>query len=210
MSYLDKKLETYIVNLTVNNMVKLEFTKIRDVKSPNRANDGDAGLDFYIPKLTMDEILEVGEKPNTNSPGVNRQMYIRGNLRFSGICTDKLCVIVNPGGRILIPSGIKVLINPKESMLMAANKSGVATKDGLTFTAEVVDSPYTGEMHIGIQNATNDSVYIPLNEYKKIMQFVHVPIILSDPVEITNEEYDEKAKDWGTRGDKGFGAHDNK
>lgn len=34
---------------------------------------------------------------------------------------------------------------------MAANKSGVATKDGLTFTAEIVDSPYTGEMHIGIQ-----------------------------------------------------------
>ncbi len=43
-------------------MVQLEFTKIRDVKSPNRANDGDAGLDFYIPKLYMDDILKVGEK----------------------------------------------------------------------------------------------------------------------------------------------------
>lgn len=42
-------------------MVQLEFTKIRDVKSPNRANDGDAGLDFYIPKLYMDDILKVGE-----------------------------------------------------------------------------------------------------------------------------------------------------
>ena len=42
------------------------------------------------------------------------------------------------------------------------------------------------------------------------MQFIHVPIILSNPVEITNEEYDEKAKSWGPRGDKGFGAHDNK
>ena len=40
-------------------MVQLEFTKIRDVKSPNRANDGDAGLDFYIPKLYMDDILKV-------------------------------------------------------------------------------------------------------------------------------------------------------
>ena len=191
-------------------MVQLEFTKIREVKSPNRANDGDAGLDFYIPKLTVEDILKVGEKHDKDFTGINRKMYGRGNLKFSGIETEGLCVVVNPGGRILIPSGIKVLINPKESMLMAANKSGVATKDGLTFTAEIVDSPYTGEMHIGIQNASNEPVYIPLREDKKIMQFVHVPIILSTPVEITNEEYEEKAKNWGTRGDKGFGAHDNK
>lgn len=191
-------------------MVQLEFTKIRDVKSPNRANDGDAGLDFYIPKLTVEDILKVGEKHDKDFTGINRKMYGRGNLKFMGIETEGLCVVVNLGGRILIPSGIKVLINPKESMLMAANKSGVATKDGLTFTAEIVDSPYTGEMHIGIQNASNEPVYIPLREDKKIMQFVHVPIILSTPVEITNEEYEEKAKNWGTRGDKGFGAHDNK
>ena len=95
-------------------------------------------------------------------------------------------------------------------MLMAANKSGVATKYGLTYTAEIVDSPYTGELHIGIQNASTEPVYVPLWEDKKIMQFVHVPIILSTPTEITNEEYEEKAKNWGTRGDKGFGAHDNK
>lgn len=191
-------------------MVQLEFTKIREVKSPNRANDGDAGLDFYIPKLTVDDILKVGEKHEKDFTGINRKMLGMGNIKFKGIGTTGLCVAVNPGGRILIPSGIKVLINPKESMLMAANKSGVATKDGLTFTAEIVDSPYTGEMHIGIQNSSNESVYIPLKEDKKIMQFVHVPIILSTPIEITNEEYEEKAKNWGTRGDKGFGAHDNK
>lgn len=191
-------------------MVQLEFTKIREVKSPNRANDGDAGLDFYIPKLMVEDILKVGEKHDKDFTGINRKMYGRGNLKFNDIETEGLCVVVNPGGRILIPSGIKVLINPKESMLMAANKSGVATKDGLTFTAEIVDSPYTGEMHIGIQNASNEPVYIPLREDKKIMQFVHVPIILSTPVEITNKEYEEKAKNWGTRGDKGFGAHDNK
>lgn len=191
-------------------MVQLEFTKIRDVKSPNRANDGDAGLDFYIPKLYMDDILKVGEKHERDFTGINRRMFSNGSLKFRSIETNGICVEISPGGRVLIPSGIKVLINPKESMLMAANKSGVATKDGLTFTAEIVDSPYTGEIHIGIQNASNEPVYIPLWEDKKIMQFVHVPIILSTPKEITNEEYEEKAKNWGTRGDKGFGAHDNK
>ena len=43
-------------------MVQLEFTKIREVKSPNRANDGDAGLDFYIPQLSDQDIIKVGEK----------------------------------------------------------------------------------------------------------------------------------------------------
>ena len=42
-------------------MVQLEFTKIREVKSPNRANDGDAGLGFYIPQLSDQDILKVGE-----------------------------------------------------------------------------------------------------------------------------------------------------
>lgn len=191
-------------------MVQLEFTKIREVKSPNRANDGDAGLDFYIPKLTADDLLKVGEKHEKDFTGINRKMFGIGNIKFKGIDNSRLCVVINPGGRILIPSGIKVLINPKESMLMAANKSGVATKYGLTYTAEIVDSPYTGELHIGIQNASTEPVYVPLREDKKIMQFVHVPIILSTPTEITNEEYEEKAKNWGTRGDKGFGAHDNK
>lgn len=137
-------------------------------------------------------------------------MLGKGYIKLNGLGTDDVHVVIKPGGRLLIPSGIKVLINPKESMLMAANKSGIATKEGLSFTAEIVDSPYTGEMHIGIQNASNEPVYIPLWEDKKIMQFVHVPIILSTPKEITNEEYEEKAKNWGTRGDKGFGAHDNK
>lgn len=191
-------------------MVQLEFTKIREVKSPNRANEGDAGLDFYIPKLTTDDLLKVGEKHDKDFTGINRKMLDLGNIKFKGIDNPGLCVEISPGGRVLIPSGIKVLINPKESMLMAANKSGVATKDGLTFTAEIVDSPYTGELHIGIQNASTEPVYVPLREDKKIMQFVHVPIILSTPKEITNEEYEEKAKNWGTRGDKGFGAHDNK
>ena len=59
-------------------------------------------------------------------------------------------------------------------------------------------------------NNSPEEVWIPLQQDKKIMQFIHVPILLSNPIEIPNEEYEEKAKDWGTRGDKGFGAHDNK
>ena len=155
-------------------MIQLEFTKIREVKSPNRANEGDAGLDFYIPKLSEKDILRVGEKDLRDMVGINRKMYSKGYIKFNGMGTDDLYVIIKPHGRLLIPSGI------------------------------------TGEMHIGIQNNSPEEVWIPLQQDKKIMQFIHVPILLSNPIEIPNEEYEEKAKDWGTRGDKGFGAHDNK
>lgn len=181
-------------------MVQLEFTKVREVKSPSRANAGDAGLDFHIPHLTAEDILNVS---------INQNMWEYMRIQIISD-QNKIWAELQPHARILIPSGIRVLINPRESMLMAANKSGVSTKEGLIYTAEIVDSPYTGEMHIGILNTNPYVVRIPLDSDKKLMQFIHVPIILSTPVEITLGEYEEKAKDWGTRGDKGFGAHDNK
>lgn len=189
-------------------MKPLLFTKLRNVKSPNRANPGDAGIDFYIPiDLTANELLQVGK--STDRPGVNQILYSNGLIDFYEK-NDELYVSLHPMSRILIPSGIRVLIDPKESMLMAANKSGVATKDGLLYTAEIVDSPYTGEVHIGIFNATNTKKDLNLAAGKKIMQFIHVPVILSTPVEITNANYEELAKDWGTRGAAGFGSTDNK
>ena len=64
-------------------MIQLEFTKIREVKSPNRANEGDAGLDFYIPKLSEKDILRVGEKDLRDMVGINRKMYSKGYIKFN-------------------------------------------------------------------------------------------------------------------------------
>lgn len=189
-------------------MEKLMFTKVREVKSPNRANSGDAGIDFYIPYLTIEEILQVGESGNSKK-GINRFMYDKGQLSFISTPTT-IIVKLRPGARLLIPSGVRVLIDPKESMLMAANKSGVATQTGLIYTAQVVDSPYIGEVHIGILNTSNEEVQVSLTDGTKIMQFIHVPVILSTPIEITNAQYESLAKDWGTRGSNGFGSTDNK
>ena len=86
-------------------------------------------------------------------------------------------LFLKPGQRILIPSGIKVWIENKQSALVAANKSGIATKRGLTFTAQVIDADYTGEIHIGLQNNSNRMVTLQSND--KIIQFLHTPIILS-------------------------------
>lgn len=176
-------------------MNRFRFIKVREVKSPNRANPNDAGLDFYVPtNLTIDQL-------NSCNP-------IEAGYSTDGSYNGIKNIYLNPGHRILIPSGIRGLLEPSQSMLMAANKSGIATKKGLIFTAEIVDSPYTGEIHIGVYNTSK--LVQAIEAGKKLVQFIHVPIFITEPEEITEELYNQVAQNWGSRGSKGFGSSDNK
>lgn len=172
---------------------KVIFTKVRDVKSPTRANKHDAGIDFYIPVIDERLINDI----KTKNPDFNTYIAKLGQ------------VFLKPGQRILIPSGIKVWIENKQSALVAANKSGIATKKGLTFTAQVVDADYTGEIHIGLQN--NSSRIVTLQSNDKIIQFLHTPIILSSMEEVTNDSYNDILEsNTIDRGENGFGSTDKK
>lgn len=183
------------------NMNRFRFIKVRDVKSPSRGNEGDAGLDFYIPEdLTLQDLVKA-----------NPQLIFHCEIPEPGKVTleynsnNQVQVIyISPFTRILIPSGIKGLLEPRSSMLMAANKSGISTKKGLIYTAEIVDSPYTGEIHIGIYNTSHEFQVIEAGT--KLVQFIHVPIYLTEPEEVTNGEFNNDASDWGTRGNNGFGS----
>ena len=187
-------------------MNRLRFTRVRDVEPLSRNNQGDAGLDFYVPtNLTLEDLY----KANANAENIVFDNQVNGPGIISCKVNEKNFVskiLIGPHARILIPSGIKVLLEPKESMLMAANKSGISTKKGLVYTAEIVDSPYTGEVHIGVTNTSPVSVEIEAG--KKLVQFIHVPIYQSNPEEIDDKTYDTLAKDWGTRGANGFGSGD--
>ena len=183
------------------NMNRFRFIKVRDVKSPSRGNEGDAGLDFYIPEdLTLQDLVKANSQlmfhSETPEPGKVSLGYNSNNqVQF---------IYIFPFTRILIPSGIRGLLEPRYSMLMAANKSGISTKMGLIYTAEIVDSPYTGEIHIGVYNTSHEIQVIEAGT--KLVQFIHVPIYLTEPEEVIKEEFDEDASTWGTRGNKGFGS----
>lgn len=186
----------------------LRFCRVREVKAPTRANQGDAGLDFYFPNdLTLQELVD--KQPS----GLNNALlYYRDtdgtpcHRPYDSVDTVRM-IGITPHSRVLIPSGIRVLITPRNSMLMAANKSGVCTKTGLIFGAEIVDSPYTGEIHISLINTSNSTVWIKAGE--KLVQFIHVPVYQTELEEIPEDLYDKIAEDWGTRGSGGFGSSDN-
>ena len=131
------------------------------------------------------------------------------NPDFSAYIIKLGQLFLKPGQRILIPSGIKVWIENKQSALVAANKSGIATKRGLTFTAQIIDADYTGEIHIGLQNNSNRMVTLQSND--KIIQFLHTPIILSTMEEVTNDSYNDILEsNIIDRGENGFGSTDKK
>lgn len=114
------------------------------------------------------------------------------------------CTIdIAPHNRVLIPSGIKTWIEPKDSALIATNKSGIATKKGLVVGATTIDADYTGVIHLSVINTNDTSISIACGE--KLIQFLHLPVILSEMVEIDNDEYDKITSD-SDRGDGGFGS----
>ena len=99
---------------------RIQFTKIRDVKSPARANSNDAGMDFFIPYFN-DQFLADLKAKNVNND-------IHYNLKVDEQGQEIVEIVLLPHAQINIPSGIRVNILDKDTFLLAQNKSGVATK----------------------------------------------------------------------------------
>lgn len=183
-----------------------KFVRVRDVHVPTRANQGDAGIDFYVPNdLRLEDLSKcnivntywVDRIPTHSSSDVF--VIIKGNsIKHFYINAHSTCVI---------PSGILGILEPEASMLKANDKSGVSSKKKLKVTASIIDSPYTGEIHHVVFNTTNKPVRIDLGE--KLVQYIHIPIYLTQPEEINMSEFEklktEKELKSG-RGSDGMGS----
>jgi dUTP pyrophosphatase len=108
---------------------------------------------------------------------------------------------IPPFGRVLIPTGIKLLI-PEEYEIQVRPKSGLALNQGLTVlnTPGTVDSGYVGEIKVIVFNTSNETVTV--SKGMKIAQAVLCPVVCGKYVsfESTNKVEDKD------RGDKGFGS----
>lgn len=175
---------------------KIQFTKIRNVKSPARANSHDAGTDFFIPEYSEEFLKDLKAKN-----GLNKLEYI-----LDGEDGDNsnytLRIGIPAGEQVNIPSGIKVNILDKNTYLEANNKSGIASKYHLVVGASVVDADYQGEVHLNLLNVGN--YRIELTSGMKIVQFIHKYYINTDWEEISTDEYNNL--EVSDRGAGGFGS----
>ena len=108
-----------------------------------------------------------------------------------------------PMQNLSIPSGIKVRL-PKDHVLIAFNKSGIAVKYGLHVGACVVDENYTGEIHLDIHNLSRNP--LKLKPGMKLMQFVLIKQEYHNIIEIKTEDELYTNFNIKERGKAGFGS----
>jgi len=216
-----------------------KFLKKREVKSPSRAFQNDAGIDFYVPKFTKEFIEDLKKKnenlfPKNNcgneltvttislhgapiqgcyQPGVDYKLNDINNTQFKfDDERGELYFILPPHNRVLIPSGIYLKMAKPDRALIATNKSGVASKLGLVVGATTVDYSYQGEIHLNVINTSTSNVRI--YENMKIIQFIETPIITNE-IEIVENTGELSVVEFyngfeSQRKDKGFGSTTNK
>lgn len=165
----------------------IKFIKVRDVKSPVRGTSQAAGIDFFVPNFNSEFLVDL----------IKKNPFIK-----CSIDDDNMHICIPANGKVLIPSGIKTFM-AVDTALIGANKSGVASKKGLVFGAHVIDSDYSGEIHINVINTTDKDVIVSCGE--KLIQFIHTPVILSILEEIGHDEYETLHTD-SVRGESGFGS----
>lgn len=177
----------------------LFFTKIRDVKSPMYAKPGDAGLDFFMPtNLIQNDLKENGSAIST----------IQKNLISFEVYNDRKGIFISkinfePGGNVLIPSGIKIKL-PKGYAMLLVNRSSIASKRGIVLGACLIDEGFLGEILINLINVSGNTSFLEAGE--KIAQGIKLPIASSkkcDIIEITHSEFKKFSS---SRGGGGFGS----
>ena len=113
-------------------------------------------------------------------------------------CLDE-DVTVEPGGRVLIPTGIAIAIPDKGYGGFVFPRSSVASKHGVSLSncVGVIDSDYRGEVKIPVINHGSEAYTIRNGD--RIAQLVMLPVILPE-----FEETDFLGET--ERGEGGFGS----
>ncbi len=166
----------------------LPIEDMRDVKTPNRVHPTDAGLDFFCPKIN-EELIE----------------YMKANEANSGIKYSNKEILIPPNTNAVIPSGIKIEI-PYGFMGLFLNKSGMASKNDIMVGAQVIDTFYSGEVHIDLHNVGNKDFIVTSD--MKLAQLVLTPIVMVEPTYSDELYYDMKLENF--RDEAGFGSTDDK
>src|SRR5574343_58143 len=95
------------------------------------------------------------------------------------IINDFPTTIIKPHSDLNIESGIKCII-PNGWCLLAVNKSGIALNYKLQVGACLIDSDYTGELHLHVYNYSNSDIQITGG--MKLVQFI---VLKSEDIIIT-------------------------
>jgi len=85
-------------------------------------------------------------------------------------------IVLQPGARELIPTGVALGIGDPGCVGIIAARSGLGIKQGLTLAngVGVIDSDYTGEIHVGLRNISDAPQVIEPD--MRVAQMLIIPV----------------------------------
>lgn len=104
--------------------------------------------------------------------------------------------LIPPGGRHLVPTGIRLAI-PEGYAGLIWDRSGLAAKHGIHCLAGVVDSGYRGEVKVVLQNLGSEPFKVERG--LRIAQMLIQPVVRASLVRVESLEN-------SSRGEGGFGS----
>ena len=160
----------------------LEFFKMHDnVKTPERANPSDAGLDVFY-----------------NPPKDENGFYIPHSIKpGSGFLGSDGSICLQPGENAVIRTGLKFGV-PHGYVLQVCNRGSMGAKRKLVFGAHIIDPGYDGELMIDLHNIGTEAQIIEPGD--KIAQLLLIPCIHFRLKELDTDslyEYDIAISDRG-------------
>jgi len=108
-------------------------------------------------------------------------------------------IILNPGEKILVPTGIAIQPERNDIVAIVAGRSGMGIKHGITLSNSigVIDADYRGEICVGLIN--HGSAPFEIERGQRIAQLFFVPVYHAKFIE-------SEALDTTDRGSGGFGS----
>lgn len=108
-------------------------------------------------------------------------------------------VIIEPGARALIPTGVHIAPESKNVVGIVAGRSGFGVKKGVSLAngIGVIDSDYRGEVHVCLINRGEEPFTVERGD--RIAQLMFMPVLHADFT--VTESLDDT-----DRGEGGFGS----
>jgi len=143
--------------------------------------------------LRFSKIRDVKSPRRAHPTDAGIDFYVPNDFEQMVLCSNE---------SILIPSGIKVEV-PFGYAAIFMNKSGFASRNEILVGAQVIDTYYSGEVHIDLHNVGKTNILI--NPGDKVIQLIMFPIAQCGVMEVSE---DKLYKDFEIeyRGSNGFGS----
>lgn len=112
-------------------------------------------------------------------------------------------VVIEPGERALIPTGIAISPETKDVVAIVAARSGLAIKKGICLANSigVIDSDYRGEICVGLLNTSK--VPFTVERGDRIAQMMFMPVLAANFIKAeTLDETERGAGGFGSTGVK--------